>query len=882
MNNKNKLYTEISDELKKFLLEQENKFNKDETLTIDLHCHDHNSDEPDELLGRILGIPETWLPTNNLINTLNKHGCNAYTITNHNNSRSCYELLDKGYDILVGAEFSCMVPEFSTGIHVLAYGFNPAQEKLMLKYRNDITKFLTYTSEQNIPTACAHPLYHYKNNGVPPLEFFDSLLLYFERFEVLNGQRDTWQNMLVKNWLDNATPEKIDKIAKKTGIKPDTFCKDSYRKAYIGGSDSHMGIFSGLTGTRLYIPNLKNRLKTASKAELALEALNNCTTAPFGGHNDSEKMTITFIDYLCQIAMNMEDPGLLRILMHKGDSKDKMLAIFLSNIFSEIQRHKTTMSFMRVFHDSFTGKGPSVQERIFVKKAYKPVVTEVTKMASVQINNPEISAQQFKKSLQDIFNHLNKLGATRLHSKLSRLEREKKISNIEITDILEKLEVPSRLRFLLDGKKYNGEWKMSSLNFNKFFDGLSFPILGSAVILAANYASARVMYNTRPLLNKFSENLGVLQQPKRALWLTDTFDDNNGVAMVLQSVLKEICDRNLPIDIMVTSKILKSQDHLIVIPPITEFSIPMYKSQALRVPNFLMMHHLFLENEYDRIICSTEGFMGLAAIYLKKAYSVPAYFYMHTDWLLFAKKVMKLDAHNRSRLKRLLRTFYSQFDKLFTLNNDHANWLTSSSMGFTKDRVALTAHWTESFFKPTKSSKEEMYGVTGDDQVLLFAGRVSEEKGVMELPDIYNAAKQILPKLKLAIIGKGPAEEKLKAAIPDAIFCGWIDHAQLPDYYSSADLLILPSQFDTFGCVVLEALSCGLPVVSYNTKGPKDIIEHNKCGFLASNKNQMTNYVISYLLDKKLHMEFRKSAVRRGNEYSADNILKNFLNDIDL
>jgi hypothetical protein len=46
------------------------------------------------------------------------------------------------------------------------------------------------------------------------------MVLIFERFEVLNGQRDTWQNMLVKTWLEGITPEMIDRLAAENGIDP--------------------------------------------------------------------------------------------------------------------------------------------------------------------------------------------------------------------------------------------------------------------------------------------------------------------------------------------------------------------------------------------------------------------------------------------------------------------------------------------------------------------------------------------------------------------------------------------------------------------------------------------------------------------------------------
>ena len=182
----------------------------------------------------ILNLPETWLKSETLIKTLKQNHCTAFTITNHNNARSCYEMQDKGFDILTAAEFSCTVPDFNIGIHVLTYGFNSQQEKMFNKLRNNVYAFQDYALENDIPTIWAHPLYHYNSSGIPNLAFFNKMALVFERFEVLNGQRDTWQNMLVKVWLESLTPERIDQLSKETGIAANRFCKDPYKKSMSG------------------------------------------------------------------------------------------------------------------------------------------------------------------------------------------------------------------------------------------------------------------------------------------------------------------------------------------------------------------------------------------------------------------------------------------------------------------------------------------------------------------------------------------------------------------------------------------------------------------------------------------------------------------------
>ncbi|MBK7174166.1 MAG: glycosyltransferase [Bacteroidales bacterium] len=669
----------LASELTLFLESEQFIFPKHEEVHIDLHCHDYNSNIPDELLGRILNVPETWLPTDKLIQSLARNGSDAFTITNHNNARSCFELLDKGLDVLVGAEFSCTVPDFDTGIHVLTYGFSPDQELKLNKLRKNLYSFLEYTAAENIPTTWAHPLYYYKSSGSPPLVFFDKLALLFERFEVLNGQRDTWQNLLVKHWIDTLNEDKLQKLSQSFGINPEQYCRNPIKKSYSGGSDSHMGIFCGMTGTRLYVPGLSERKKSEPLSSLCLEAIREGRMAPYGNHHHSERMTVTFLDYFSQIALNGKDPGLMRLILHKGSLNQKMIAMLVSNGFAELRRHKVTMNFIQLFHESLTGQAPHFTKRWFVPKVYKPVFDEVTGIAHHYNEQKTELASVYQESISAIFSNLMKVLSDRLSIKLQVLGKEHKLQDIDLAGLLEKLELPSELRsFLNDGKKTTtfADSSMKVPDIASFLDGLSFPFLASTVILSAHFTSSHVLYKSRELMNDFSEALGKLKHPKRMLWLTDTYDDANGVSTVLKSILKHIQLNNLPIDILVCSNHVKSEDHLVVIKPINEFVLPFYKQQPFRIPNFLELNTVFQKGEYDRVMCSTEGVMGLAALYLKYAYTIPAFFYIHTDWITFVKKVLTLDKASNDRVKRIIRAYYKLFDKLFVLNTDQKLWLT--------------------------------------------------------------------------------------------------------------------------------------------------------------------------------------------------------------
>ena len=80
----------------------------------------------------------------------------------------------------------------------------------------------------------------------------------------------------------------------------------------------------------------------------------------------------------------------------------------------------------------------------------------------------------------------------------------------------------------------------------------------------------------------------------------------------------------------------------------------------------------------------------------------------------------------------------------------------------------------------------------------------------------------------------------------------------------------------------MEALSCGLPVIAYNTKGPKDIIQHGVCGFLADDSNQMAMEIQDFFMDDTLHEKMRQAARERSKTYNAGEIFGHFLKNVGM
>lgn len=873
----------LADEFSAYVSAASTHFPVDECLRVDLHCHDRNSDKPDELWGRILALPETWLKTKDLVKCLRRNGSDVVTITNHNNARSCWELQEKGEDVLVGAEFTCFFTDIDLYCHVLAYGFTPQQEVTLNEKRQDIYAFLRYTTARSIPVVLPHPLYFYTRSDELNLELFERFAVMFQNFEVLNGQRDLWQSTLTLNWLQKLTPALVRTYAKKHALNPCDFGVDPDRpKVLTGGSDDHMGLFAGQCGSYLHVPELQERLKSEKPSELALEALLAGRVAPYGVVGENQKLNIALLDYFAQIATHIEDPGLLRILLHRGEPTDKLACFAISNLLLELQKNKQSKKFFEFVHDALQGKKPNRLLTWKVSKKYRFCIKHLEAIADSRLRSPEEFTATVNQAVAELFTQLNRLIFERIGSS-GLLAETGLLDDLSPETLARRLEIPSQVSAMLFGNK-SPHTNIGEKYFRELLDKIAFPVMVSLVLAGASVASTRALYQNREFLNNFALSNGRNQHDQRVLHLTDTLFDKNGVSNSLGLKLQHIQEHDIAIDFLVCHESAKVAPHLHVTRPLTAFTLPDSGEQQLRVPDLMEAARIFYEGGYDRLACSTEGPMVLVALFLKFKFNVPCYFFMHTDWIEYMKCTTNATHHERDRVRRLLRLLYSQFDGVFVLNSDHRDWLTSNEMQLDPERVFLTAHHSSA---PNPDAvavgKHALFpDANADTPVLFIACRLSREKGVFDLPEIMRLARERLPDLRLVIAGSGPEEDALKKLLPDALFLGWVDRNRLAQLYLGLDLFLFPSRFDTFGNVLLEAFSYGMPAIAYNCKGPKDIIQHAQCGYLVEDATAMAEQVVDHYLWPDRRGEMREQAKARAMAYRADEIMTRFVQDLGL
>lgn len=173
------------------------------------------------------------------------------------------------------------------------------------------------------------------------------------------------------------------------------------------------------------------------------------------------------------------------------------------------------------------------------------------------------------------------------------------------------------------------------------------------------------------------------------------------------------------------------------------------------------------------------------------------------------------------------------------------------------------AHFTPDHYS---DAIKEKHGVQGE--LLLFVGRLSEEKGIEYLIKAMPQILVRLPAAKLLIVGSGPLENKLRALVEktgiaaNVVFVGSVAHWSLAEYYATADVLIGPSLREGFGLVFVEAMACGCPVIASDLPGVADIIEDGKTGFCIRPRDSqaIAGKTIEVLQDRSLREQVKSQA----------------------
>jgi glycosyltransferase involved in cell wall biosynthesis len=159
-----------------------------------------------------------------------------------------------------------------------------------------------------------------------------------------------------------------------------------------------------------------------------------------------------------------------------------------------------------------------------------------------------------------------------------------------------------------------------------------------------------------------------------------------------------------------------------------------------------------------------------------------------------------------------------------------------------------------------------------------YVGRLRPEKNLRVLVRVEEALLQSgISDYQFVIIGSGSEQEWLNHHLQRAVFTGNLTGQSLARAYANFDLFVFPSQTDTFGNVVLEALASGVPAVVMNSGGPKFIVESEKSGFVAQDEKDFAATVVRLvreLANPERKQELREAARARALQFAWSRVFE--------
>ena len=174
----------------------------------------------------------------------------------------------------------------------------------------------------------------------------------------------------------------------------------------------------------------------------------------------------------------------------------------------------------------------------------------------------------------------------------------------------------------------------------------------------------------------------------------------------------------------------------------------------------------------------------------------------------------------------------------------------------------------------------------GSERNVLYTGVLRARKGLFDLMKCAKLVNAIFPDVKFKICGTGPLLSKLKEQArsdglqDQIIFLGRVNKQKLIQTYQNATIQVIPSIYEGLPTVLLEAMSCGLPVVATNIGGIREVISSGENGILFSpgSPKEMADAIIKLLNDESLRIKLGSNARETILEkYTWDRISDNFI-----
>jgi glycosyltransferase involved in cell wall biosynthesis len=796
---------------------------------IDLHCHSDASNKTSEAVLSALHCPESYSRPEEVFAQARLRGMDFVTLTDHDSIEGALQIAHKP-EVIVGEELTCWFPEDGCKMHVLLWGLTRKDHDELQSRAKSIYDVAGYIESQKLAHAVAHPIY--RQNDKLERWHVERLLLLFKGFECLNGAHSSLHREAFEPLLESLDRNEIARLAKTHGIAPRW--PEPWVKARVGGSDDHGLLNVGRTWTE-FPPD-------ATTTAHVLNYLRAGLCQPGGEAGSSAKLAHTFysvaVRYYARHIMSADHKSnlattLLKAIAGEGapPSKSQLAVLAL--------KHKAT-KLLRRLPRPFGGKpqepvaGTDLLKRLFLGSAWRQFQQRPEILRTAESGLPALGEHDL---MFDMISQINR----------------------ELTGGLSKA-----IKRSVDDASFVG-----------LFDTIG-ALLAHQFVLLPYYFAVFHQNKERHLLREITR-LRARKHPGtlRVGLFTDTFDEVNGVGRFLHDMSEQArrADRQLVVHTCSENPGNKfpglCRRNFV---PLLSRPFPYYEQLRLNLPPLLDILEWSDRQQFDAVHVSTPGPMGLCGWIVSKMLRVPMLATYHTDFPAYAERLAH-DHRISNGTTEYLKWFYGQASAVFARSNSYRFNLCDLGVADEKMRTLPAGIDLEKF----KCNGE---GGARESAQLLYCGRVSVEKNLPMLVELFRLLNRKRPDALLVVAGEGPYLEEMGRAL-DGLpvrFMGLRDDVQLRELYTTSDLFVFPSRTDTLGQTVMEAQACGLPAIVSNEGGPKETVEHNVTGLVVASNDpsDWCRAICDLLEDPQRRQRMSAAAVDRMKSRSVERTFDSF------
>lgn len=323
------------------------------------------------------------------------------------------------------------------------------------------------------------------------------------------------------------------------------------------------------------------------------------------------------------------------------------------------------------------------------------------------------------------------------------------------------------------------------------------------------------------------------------------------------------------------------------------------KSIELYIPEFLREFYSFVEKKqitYNTVSCHYY-LSGIVGVDIKKKFAIPLAMTFHTLGLM--KNLVARSDEERESTERIEAELelVKESDLIFATSETDREYIQYLYGGDPRKIKVLTPGVNLDLFKPMdKIQAKNSIGASLSEKMIVFVGRIEPLKGIDVLLYALKILRGTNPDLKVCvwIVGgdisheadEWPKELRKLSEIRELLsihnsvkFVGRKEPEELPNYYNAADVMVMPSHYESFGITAVESMACGTPVITTDVTGVSRLMDKKHSILITSANNPigLAKSISSLLCNTNEYEKISRNLAQNVQDLSWDNAADHFM-----